>query len=169
MDRAPGCIHGLDPRSTSPSGFTILEWRDGTGTYLLEEEAATESVVESAPAEVVYRDRDPRPGVVVDRDDLSLLDVLELPWDVPEPDGATRVQRLSGANGAGRVTIAYVPAGERDQALLGEGEARRGYVLSGGLELAGGVLVGAGGYLERRGSSAVVAVAREIGCRLLRF
>ncbi len=61
MDRSPGCPHGLDPRRTSRSRFTILEWRDGAGTYLMEEAAATESVVEAAPAEIRELAPDPRP------------------------------------------------------------------------------------------------------------
>jgi hypothetical protein len=48
MDRAPGSIHGVDLTRQSPTGFTILEWRSGPGTYLREPTADTETTVLSA-------------------------------------------------------------------------------------------------------------------------
>lgn len=177
MDRAPGCVHGLNPRSSSSSGFTILEWRDGPGTYLLEESAQEESIVEVAPAEAVPLAPDPRPGVVIQRDDLTLLDVFELPWEEVPGEPGIRVQNLSdgaesrAAGMAAGVTIAYAPHGESVQvaATPPGGAPQRAYVLGGSLELDSGVSLARGCFLEQRHGPPLSAVAGETGCRLLRF
>ncbi len=161
MDRAPGCLHGLDPQRRSQSGFTILEWRDGPGTYLLEEVAATESVVEDAPAEIGSLAPVPRPGVVIERDDLRLLDTLELPWESSADEPGVRAQGLSPAE----VTIAYAPP----QARLELTGPRRGYVLSGGVVLDTGSSASEGSYLERGRGDAPMGIAGDTGCRVLRF
>ncbi|MGI9658652.1 MAG: hypothetical protein ACR2OD_07070 [Gaiellaceae bacterium] len=160
MDRAPGCVHGLDPRETSQSGFTILEWRDGPGTYLMEEAAAEESVVEQAPADVAALAPDRRAGVVIERADLRLLDSLELPWQPAVDEPYVRLQELT----PGEVTIAYASPGSRVRLAGGS----RGYVLAGSASLDAGVEVRVGCYLEHRGD-APLGTAGDVGCRVLRF
>ena len=95
MDRGPGSVHGLDPRMTSAIGFTILEWRTGTGTYLTEGEAEDESVVLPALAEVDELPDSGRRGVVLDRADLRLVDTRELPSDEVEGSPGARIQPLA--------------------------------------------------------------------------
>jgi len=161
MDRAPGCLHGLDPSRRSRSGFTILEWRDGPGTYLMEDHAADESIVEDAPREARALEPDPRPGVVIERDDLTLLDVFALPWADSKLEPGVRVQILT----PGEVAIAYAPP---DTQLEAAG-SRRGYVLAGSVALAAGVTAGPGSFVQYRQGEPPLGVAGEVGARILRF
>jgi hypothetical protein len=163
MDRAPGCVHGLDPQRVSQNSFTILEWRDGPGTYLMEDEAAKESVVEDAPSEIRTLTPASRPGVVIERDDLTLLDVLTLPWVHSEHEARVRIQMLSEG-----VTIAYAPPGVA-LAAVGSGQPARALVLFGSLELTGGENLGQGCFVESRDAAVLAGTAGEVGCRVLRF
>ena len=167
MDRGPGCLHGLDPERMSASGFTILEWREGPGTYLMEEAAAGESVVEGAPSETRPLTLAGRPGVVIERDDLRLLDTHALPWEASGPEPGVRLQALT----PGEVAIAYAPPSTRvalTDAGLG-GDPPSAYVLGGSLELDGGQTLGAGCFACQRAGMAAAGVAGVVGCRILRF
>lgn len=44
MDRLPGSLHGSEPGVTSPTGCTLLMWRNGVGNWLGEPEATDETI-----------------------------------------------------------------------------------------------------------------------------
>jgi hypothetical protein len=118
MERKPGSIHGLEKGPTPGTGCTVLMWRNGVGNWLDEPEAATETidVPYPAPADSVPSPPstlDERPGVVIERDDLTLLDTREMEWeDFPLLQG-TRVKVLSrDENGDAMVFLVWSPPGE---------------------------------------------------------
>lgn len=117
MERRPGSIHGLEKGPTSGNGCVVLMWRDGVGNWLDEPEAATETIDVPYPpagnAAPTPSTRGARPGVVIEREDLTLLDTREMPWeDFPLLEG-TRVKVLSrDENGDAMVFLVWSPPGE---------------------------------------------------------
>ena len=114
--RLPGSVHGVDPaRTVGGTGFEILEWRSGPGTYLWEQGAERETVSMPLPAgatqpsaEAVCDER----GVVRDREHVTILDTRQVRWGPhsghrrrPRP-GARRRRRRQPA-GAARLDPAH--------------------------------------------------------------
>ena len=167
MDRSPGSVHGLDPRFTSQIGFTILEWRTGTGTYLTEEGACEESIVLPAPAEVDELAPSGRPGVVVDGPALRLLDTRELPGEELDEWPGARIQRVAlGADGSTTAAIVQLAPGAADPSSAICADAARAYVLEGQIVLGSGRVLRAGCYVE---PVLGTCVAGATGGRVLRF
>jgi len=114
MDRRPGSIHGLEPGPTSPTGCTILMWRDGVGTMVDEPEFAAETVDVPYPAGGAAPWSVLRPaggGVVLDRPDVTLLDTREMPWEGFAGLEGSRVKMLSrDAAGNGVTWLIWLPA-----------------------------------------------------------
>lgn len=169
MDRGPGCIHGLDPTQSAATGFTILEWRTGPGTYLTEELAAEESIVEDAPATTAPMPVGP-PGVVIERDDLRLLDTRELPWESPgSRAGISRKPLSPPLEGCPAVDIVWLGPGEEESLGSASHEAARVYILDGALALEGGPRLGPGFFMAAPAGTDVTATADVTGCTLLSF
>ena len=167
MDRGPGSVHGLDPRMTSAIGFTILEWRTGTGTYLTEDEAEDESVVLPALAEVDELPDSGRRGVVLDRADLRLVDTRELPSDEVEGSPGARIQPLAlGADIAITAAVMKLGPGAADPSPAVLDGGARTYVLDGELVLEDGRALREAWCAD---PALGASVAGPSGCRLLRF
>lgn len=169
MDRSPGCVHGLDPTRSAPTGFTILEWRTGPGTYLTEERAAQESIVEDAPATTTPMVLGP-PGIVIERDDLRLLDTRELPWESADIAPGARRKRLSPAReGRSAVDLLWLGPGVAELPGSVSSDDSRIYVLDGELIAEDGTRLGPGFFMASPGGSELVVTAGVTGCTLLRF
>ena len=126
MDRRPGSIHGLELGPTSATGCVLLMWRDGVGNWLDEPESAEETIevpYDSVPgpgsdhgSTVGIRD-DGRPGVVVERSDLTLLDTREMPWrDFDGLNGARIKVLAADGNGDHIVSLIWMPPSHREAA-----------------------------------------------------
>lgn len=114
--RQAGSVHGLDPvASPVPGvGFVILEWRTGPGTYLWEEGAEAETTRDVLPKAIVD-DRPPLEpdsrGVVVERDDLTILDTRAMPWEEHPGFPEARIKVLArDSSGAPSVMLNWLPA-----------------------------------------------------------
>lgn len=114
--REPGSVHGLDlfAPDTPGTGFLILEWRSGAGTYLWEEGVERETTVDLL-SEPVLDDRpalgaDAR-GCVLEREDLTILDTRAMPWEQHPAFTSARIKVLErDPSGVPSVMIGWLPA-----------------------------------------------------------
>ena len=118
MERLPGSIHGLEPGPTSEAGCLLLMWRDGVGNWLDEPQAAEETI------DVPYGEGGERrppatpppsaPGVVLAREDVTILDTRAMPWEPFAGCNGVQVKVLARDDaGEPRVTLVYMPPGLR--------------------------------------------------------
>jgi len=127
LDRKPGSIHGLD-RMYSDTGAIVLSWRSGTGNWVDEPDAPTETLnVDIDTDAFVSKTGDQvtrgaaRTGVVLDRSGARVLDTREMDWD-PLGDGAARVRVLTRDHaGEPTVRIVFLPPGEESVLALATG------------------------------------------------
>lgn len=172
--RRPGSVHGLDPLASERPGigFLILEWRTGPGTYLWELDMERETVVEALPEPGPVDDRSPADadehGVVLHRDDVTILDSRAMAWK-PHPGlPGTRVKVLAAdAVGLPSALLAWIGPEIVGTSLGADQDARvgmqRGFVLEGEWTSGGAepVALGKGAYYEPvRGARCGVAGGR---------
>lgn len=119
MDRLPGSLHGLEPGPSSPTGCTILMWRDGVGNWVDEPEFASETVdvpydrpEETGATEPSIPHADAA-GVVLERDDLRLLDTRAMPWEDFSGIEGGRIKVLKrNERGDADIMMVWLPPGE---------------------------------------------------------
>lgn len=136
--RRPGSIHGLDTNNLGRGiGFLILEWRSGPGTYLWEDgvEHETRSLPLTASGDAPRLAARPGDGVVLERDDVTILDTREMGWEEHPVirDGMIKVLERD-PTGAPVVKIDWMapgPSGDADERRLHRSSCERGFVLDG--------------------------------------
>lgn len=143
MDRRPGSVHGVDPHLTSQTGFVMLEWRTGPGTFLWEDGAERETqLLEASPdaSDGPLAPEGAPPWVVVDSGGLTLLDTRAMPWEplggIP---GASMKPLTRHADGWTETVILHLPPfpapGGEPHRHFHRTALERGYVLAGELAM----------------------------------
>lgn len=110
MDRRPSSVHGIDPDQASATGFVMLEWRTGPGTFLWEDGAHEETIMldaERRPGTRALKPDGAPPWVVVDSGGLTLLDTRAMPWEPHD-----------GIPGASVRVLTRAPEGHTDTVIL---------------------------------------------------
>jgi hypothetical protein len=179
MDRRAGSIHGND-FIFSDAGCTILCWASGTGNWLHEPGAETETL------EVPFHGRfapkqwsDSRSpqlgsGVVLDREGALILSTRDMAWEpLGTLEGAR--QRILVRDGEGEPTarIVFLPPGEEpvDALPTSDGDWEFAYLIEGEIPV-GDTVVKAGGFMRRPAGGAdglTPSAASVTGAVLLQF
>jgi hypothetical protein len=184
MNRAPRSLHGNE-WLFSQSGATVLMWRSGTGNWLDDPDAPTEThILDPEPAAFERsRTEETLPaswgsGRVLDRPDVRIVSTREMTWeDIPEAPGA-RVKLLSvDQAGLPSARIVFLPPGEQAVPGLPTGpeDHELAYVIEGDLHVAGadGPELRRAGWFMHRAPGApegiVPAASSEVGAVVLQW
>src|SRR6201999_685490 len=124
-------------------GFVMLDWRDGPGTYLLEEAAKTESIILPASREIddvnPLHPPDSPPGTVVDSGKLRLMDTRAMLWEpMPGVPGARWKVLSRDAAGEAEVFIIWMgpqEAGGDPERQYHQSVLNRGFCIDGELSV----------------------------------
>jgi hypothetical protein len=180
LDRKPGAIHGnefLFP----PTATQILCWRSGTGNWLEDVGAETETVdVEFQGFEPGKLTEAVQPeygtGIVLDRAGTRLISTRDMFWEpLAGPELARQRVLVRDNDGAPTVRQVFIPAGTTtpiEELPKQEGDWEYAYLVEGELPIAGGEVAKAGYFMTRSPGAPdglAPAAPSEAGAMLLQF